>query len=52
MNGLSRQLETSDIVSGIHHFTGNNPSSFRLWLKHLRRDASENNLQTTSICEN
>ena len=41
MNGLSRQLETSDVVSRIYHFTGNNPSSFRLWMKHLRREALE-----------
>ena len=28
MNGLSRQLDTSDVVSRIHNFSGNNPSSF------------------------
>ena len=38
MNGLSRQLDTSDVVSRIHNFSGNNPSSFRLWMKHLRRE--------------
>ena len=31
MNGLSRQLDTSDVVSRIHNFLGNNPSSFS-WL--------------------
>ena len=41
MNGLSRQLDTSDVVSRIHIFSGNNPSSFRLWMKHLRREALE-----------
>ena len=41
MNGLSRQLDTSDVVSRIHNFSGNNPSSFRLWMKHLRREALE-----------
>ena len=41
MNGLSRQLDTSDVVSRIQNFSGNNPSSFRLWMKHLRREALE-----------
>ena len=41
MNGLSRQFEISNVVSRIHHFTGNNPSRFRLWMKHLRREALE-----------
>ena len=41
INGLSRQLDTSDVASGIHHFSGNNPSSFRLWMKHLIQEALE-----------
>ena len=34
MNMLSRQLDTSN-------FSGNNPFSFRLWMKHLRREVLE-----------
>ena len=41
MNGSSLQLDTSDVVSRTHNFSGNNPSSFRLWMKHLRREALE-----------
>ena len=41
INGLSRQLDTSDVVSRIHHFSENNQSSFRVWMKHLRREALE-----------
>ena len=36
-----KKYNTSDVVSGIHNFSGNNPSSFRLWIKHLKREAWE-----------
>ena len=36
MSGINRQLETSEIVSQIHTFNGNNATSYRLWMKHLR----------------
>ena len=36
-----RDIDISDVVSRIHNFSGNNPSSFRLWMKHLRREALE-----------
>ena len=38
---INRQLDTSDVVSRIQIFSGNNLSSFRLWMKHLRREALE-----------
>ena len=41
MSGINRQLETSEIVSQIHTFNGNNAASYRLWMKHLRRAALE-----------
>ena len=41
MNGLSRQLDTTDVVSRIQNFSGNNQSSFLFWMKHIRREALE-----------
>ena len=38
MSGINRQLETSEIVSQIHSFNGNNATSYRLWMKHLTFD--------------
>ena len=34
MSVINRQLETSEIVSQIHTFNGNNAASYVLWLTH------------------
>ena len=37
MQGLARQLDTNDIVSTIHTFSGNSARSFRDWMRGLDR---------------
>ena len=43
VQNISRQLETNDFVATIHHFEGQNRTSYRKWRKDLARAALENN---------
>ena len=41
LHDLSTQIQTKDLIDDIHCFSGNNASSFRLWLKEMKRASLE-----------
>ena len=41
MNSISRHLLTSEVISGIHNFNGNNGNSYKAWMKQLNRASLE-----------